>query len=1317
MGRPVAASVTLETSGKSPIFDSARQISLSGHVVSAVLLAAAFWLFAFSAPLQAAPDSGNQITRVSLGEADGFSRLAFTFERPLDYYVIRRDDVNRVVVDFGPMRLGKPPEMPFNELVTMVELTMVEGRLTAKVTLSVNRYELRHFASRDRYSCVLDFRKTEEESGALPPESADMKPITIPLLADEAALLSLMIPPAPTGEAARNLFLRSLSYLQAGSIPEAQADFDLFLRKFPDHPVAEFVTYLKAETSFFAGPPADTYSESVKIWQDALNKWPQSVMAPRAQFLLAEADRLAGQLNEAAAKFKLIAADAPNKDDIYTQLALLRAADLLMGLGLISEARNTLDPALQEGVSDRLALEAYARVGMADFFQGFFSQANEIFRDVLKLAPQVYLTYPEMLYAAGEGYHYLNRPDLSRLFLLHALNLMPDHPKADVIMARIGDNYRKEGRDREAIAVYGAAKRHFPDGDGGMISQVRLAEMGALHSFFTQDKVFDALERGSRQATVEMYKTIVETGSASPLIQLAQLKIGVALAEDGESSEAVKWLRDLEMNDPRSTLLPEALPALNRALMNEFALRNELNDYRGLADLYADNSSYLSNEDRPAVQHMVANAYEKIGLYSDARKIWQEIEDQSPEKRLERAKALVLNSLKIGQPLEAMEYLAEMEKEFPRESDWMAPYLTEVGNELAKPRNAQATDNLLKLRETVTGEPARREALVDAIEIEINDRRYDKASALMSQYRQEYPYDALTPEYLLTQAQIEDYQKRYDNAWDFLSEFRLNYPDDPRLPSLLLDQVERADNLGRPDDVFRFIELYRGRFPNNPESRAMLEAKIDRQWEMGRYDDSLDSLRAFRRDYPGDPNIPDLIIKQSSRDWENGLYDEAARLTQDLLLNYPDDPRTVRYLIAASDRDWDKERYDEAQAVTQTLVQHFPQDSLVVEHLLKRADDDWGRGRLDQARAAWALFRQAFPDDLRVGRSYLNEYKRASASGMNEEAFRLADEFRRLRPQDTAGQADLLLEEAKDYLALGRTAEGLDAWNRFRVDFPDDPRNPDLLLIQARQELKLGRSQEALDHYRQFIGQYPGNLLTPDVYLETAAAETRLGRNQEAWDHLDRYRNLFPSHSGRERAFLDQASLGQTLGLLDDTINLYRQFRDDYSYSDSMPATYLAQARLEIAAGRPLSAVETLEAGILSSPQLNNDPQVQALLTDLYLETGRIEDWAAIVEKNLDRAERSTSDLNDRFLKYNQLAQVYQELNSPEDAERNYDSALANRPPSAPTETIYAVATAYKKLQRPEKYAAALVLVRDSGDPFWQRIAEEELKTIQVPAN
>jgi tetratricopeptide (TPR) repeat protein len=330
------------------------------------------------------------------------------------------------------------------------------------------------------------------------------------------------------------------------------------------------------------------------------------------------------------------------------------------------------------------------------------------------------------------------------------------------------------------------------------------------------------------------------------------------------------------------------------------------------------------------------------------------------------------------------------------------------------------------------------------------------------------------------------------------------------------------------------------------------------------------------------------------------------------------------------------------------------------------------------------------------------------AGGFASDAFPLAEEYRRLRPQDAAAQADLMLEQAKDYFALNQPDEALAMWNRFRQTFPEDGRNADLLLIQARRELKSGLGEEALSHYQEFLERYVKDKRLADVYLETAAAEASLNQPAAAWDRLNHYITAFPAHPGRHQAILDAVDLGRRLGRLPEAVGLLEIFRRDYPDSPSASATFLAEARMRLASDDQAGAVTTLEKGVLSRPELESDPQVQSLLTELYLEEGRVEDWAALVERNLNRAVGGSTP-SDRFQKYYQLAQVYQELGRNLDVERNLDSALANRDAGVTAEKLYAVAQGYKRLLRSEKYRATLLLVRETNDPFWQKVAADEL--------
>ena len=1495
-------------------------------VTQAACLALAALCLLFSSP--AAGQKPNSLEQVAVGDGEGYSRLFFTFREPLGPYTVKSEPGGRVLVDLGSVTLGELGALPQHEVITRLNFETRDARLLAVVQVNMAEYELKHFTGRDRYTLNLDFMVPASLEAPLASENLGRDILVIPTLAEVALEQIRLTPPGPHDGPAEHLFQRILGEVANNSRAAAREDLDFFLKNFPEHPRLEVASYLKAELDFLSGPPEETYAEAVGGWKNFLDHWPHSALSSRAHYKLAEADRLLGLNNEAAGQFALL---ADERDDAYSRRALLAAADLFMGMGLTDEARKILTPVANQSLANRLGWEVYARVGAADSYQGFYDQAVEILREVLRQVPDIADTFPDILYVLGEAYHYLGQPGLSRHYLLQAINLLTDHPKADIIMTRIGDNYRQEGLDQEAIAIYGATSRNYSGQEGGLISKVRLADMGSLHSFFSQEKVFDALERGSRQATVEMYKNIIGSGFSSPLTQLAQLKIGTALAEDGEASEAIEWLRDLEINNPRSPLLSEALPVLSQALSDEIIRRREMGDWRGIADLYADNSYYIAAADRARLESIVAQAYEYLGRYQTAREIWADLAEETPEKRLIRARGLVVNSLKIGQPLEALKYIQEMESEFPEQRRWLDEQLGQVGRALARPHNIEAVSDLLDLRRAVSAEPVRRDALSDAITIEIDDRRYDRAIALIKQYRQEYPDDELSQEYLLTLAEIADYQKRPEQAWDLLSQFRQSYPDDQRGRQILLGQIEKAKNLGRPEDSFRFIELFRRLYPEDPAGGALLAEKMNRLWEAGRHEEARDDLASFIQDYPNDPRRPEIMINHLAREWEKGnypearkmvgelleayhdlpefqslffrlleqswaeahydeareltnlflagypgdprladlllklaeqswlgaryeearefinllqagypgdgrladlllklaeqswlgkrydearelinlvqtsypddprladlllklaeqswlekRYDEARELTNllltrypgdprlaDLLLklaeqrwqekrydeareltnlvqtnypddprladllfkvaeqgwqekrydeareltnlvqtSYPDDPRLADLLFKVAEQGWQGKRYDEAREATNRLLASYPGDARLADLLFKRAEGNWERGRVEAAVEDWSDFRRLFPENGQVGRSYLDQYKKMVAGGLADEAFKLAEEYRRLRPQDTIAQADLMLEQAKDYFALDRTEEGLAMWNDFRRTFPEDGRNADLLLIQARRELKAGLGAEALSHYQQFLDQYRKDGRLADVYLETAAAELSLSQRAAAWDRLNSYIPLFTAHERRPQAILDAVELGRQLGHLPEAVGLLELFRRDYPNASQAQGTFLAEARLRLATGDQAGAVTTLENGSLSRPELDQDPQVQALLTELYLEEGRVEDWAALVERNLNRAGRGSSP-SDRFQKYYQLAQVYQELGRNPDVERNLDSALANRDSGVSAENIYAVAQSYKRLLKPEKYRAALILVRDTGDPFWQQVAADELK-------
>jgi tetratricopeptide (TPR) repeat protein len=1224
----------------------------------------------------------NTLTNVALGTMDEYSRLVFTFEDRIDDVVLRRDDVDTLFLDFGNIDPGAAGGFPTDSLVRDVQIIQDGPRMTAQVALNSNKFEVRNFLSRDRYSCIVDLKNLETPEGEArtldparplltPTEIAKLNP---PAFQDVVKSLSLFMVNSADQGAPETLVQSALDDLANERL---QSGLDKLLRfkdQYPDHPYADPAWFIIGDTYRALGFP-DNFTAATDAWRLAVEAFPDSFPAPRAAFMLGEANREMGFRPEAAAFYKLAAENYPNSN--FTELSILRGADMELLMGMNDEARQAVAPLLAEGTGSVFGRLALLRDAMADYNDTLYSQACEKFRKVLDMDPDIYLLYPDMLYALGDSYSYLNRPDLTILFLEHALNLMPDHPKADVMLARIGNAFQAKGLQDEAVSFFNIARDRFPDRDGGLVSQIRLADMGALRAFFQPDQVFDALERGARQATVKMYDNIISQSSESPLLQLAYLKIGQAQAADGENGEAIRWLRDLVTKYPNAVLLEEAKPILSRAVVNEAQQRYDLGQYDRVDELNSDNEAFLQGPDLIRFKRILASAYENQGKNDLALAVWKFIEEQSPERRLADQMALVDAALKSENPMEAFAQLKTTLEEFPETEERVMERLAEVEKTLANLSASGNVDDLIKFRNDPLVLPSTaisQAALSDAIYILVDNRRYDQASVLMDLYRDQYPDDELSPEYMLTQSKMDRRLLRYENSWDRLADFRISFPDDPRVPGTVLDTVADARSLGRLPDAYRYEELYRQLYPEDIKSRNMILDRAKEQQDLGDTRASVDTLRYFQQEYPGDPAVASTYIDIYKQLMAAGSPVEASAALDELRVRHPADPLT-------------KETY--ALQYRDLMNADMPQEAVAV----------------------MARFEQLYPGDSLARDSYVTQYRDLAAKNEFDAAFEVLGRFQNSYPDDPR-QPDLLLEKAKDLFALNRSREGLDDWNRFLELYPDDPRTPELTLFTARRDMREGFNQEGLNRYREYVDNYPDRSDRPEVMLEMAAIETDLGADAQAYNDLAAFRRDYPGRPEEPQVLLDQVNIDKVLGRVDDVGALYDIFRANYPTHPQFAESYLDQTRTEMAAGRRGQALNTLERGIVANDGLDNSKDVQDLILGLYLDEGRIEDWAGAMEEFLGRTANGEGDLSDKFAKYVQVAQVYQELGRAQDAQRNYDLAMANRPSDPSGESLYSIAGAYKKMGLETQYRNVLEIIAALPDPLWQNVANQELSSL-----
>jgi TolA-binding protein len=1183
---------------------------------------------------------GNTLSQVSLGKSGDYTRLVFNFDKAASDVLVRRDDVDSLRIDFGPMALGANVKAPSDDLVTELSFQEDGGRLIASVRLGTNHFESRNFFSRDNFSLVLDVKQDEESDPSLdaaldnPPSQGGLNLEPMPL-AYLARATSSLITGAPEPGSPERLLRDAADLIVDGRLKEAIVPLERIKTDFPLYPRRDQALYLLAHLYYSLGLP-ENFQKAQESYQGAISEFPESFNAPYGAYMLGRLNKDMGYDNEAATFYKVAADSYPNS--AWYPASILGAADSMLAMGLNDEARKLVAPLAGREPPDGYSILALLREGTADYQDTLYSQATEKFRDALDKDPSVYSLYPNMLYELGDSYSYLNRPDLTVLFLEHALNVTPEHPKADVMLARIGNALQLMGNQDEAISYFNMAKDFYPDRDGGLVSQIRLADMGALSAFFEGDRVFDALEQGARQATVKMYDDIISKSSDSPLLQLAYLKAGQAQAADGENNEAIKLLRDLVTKYPKGVLVDEAKPILSRAVVNEAEQRYDLGDYERVDELNMDNKDFIEGSDRLRFFRILGQSLDNLGRYAEALDVWKTIENESPENRLSDQKDLINAALVAKKPMEAFEQIKKTAAEFPAENDWLYNKLYETILVMSEPRDKESAENLLNLlKDPVIGPLTElsKVAMSEAISILTELKEYDQALNLMADYRERYPDDELTPEYLLTEAKVEKRLGRPESGWDKLSDFRVSYPQDERGPATILDTVKQAREMGRYPDAWRYEDLYRYLYPSEPRGRRMLLDRVQEQWDQGLTQEALESLDIFQQEYPGDPESASAYLDEYKKLQELDRPMEALQALAELREKYPEDPIT---------RD-----------------------------------------------------------------SYITEYNDAIAQGFPDRAFAAQEEFRRRYPDDSRNP-DLLLEKAKDYFAANRIDEGLATWSDFIDSYPNDQRTPEVDLLRARLEYRQNMVDPSIGHYREFLNKYPDNPQRPDVLLELAAIEGSLGRYEDGFNDLETFRREFPGRPEEPQVILDQIDYAKNLNRINEAVTLYDIFRENYRDNPQYRQTYLDETRMLLAANRTGQAVGVLEDGIVNNPGLDNDPQTQNLLLGLYLDEGRIEDWAGASEEFLRRDPDPQAHLEERFQKYSQIAQVYQELGRQTDAERNYDLAIQNKPPDVSGEALYTIAGGYKKMGQMESYRNVLQEMKNLPDPMWQRVANQELE-------
>ena len=516
----------------------------------------------------------------------------------------------------------------------------------------------------------------------------------------------------------------------------------------------------------------------MRAYQKAINYNPHSPKVPHALLQMGHANLLVKNIPEAKGYFELLKKKYPR--DLTIPII-----DFLWGSHFAKEEKHQeaakyFQNVLLQYPEYKIALPSTIGLARALNNLNYNKQAEEIIDYLKKRWPRAYITDPSLLMLAGIIAQKNNRIDTAKEIFSLYYNMQPNGPDADMVLARLGDIALLQKKKDVARHLYEKTAEDFPDREGGLIAQMRLAEEGIFDAPSIKD-MFTVFDRPYNLRPEKIYRKIINEYPKSPLAPVAHLKLAMWLLWEDKFKESLVEVNDFLGKFPISNLQQRAVSVGQKAferLMEEHAKEDRVVETAEFWKKY----SFLRDENSLKPEHRVALAHAlwKTGDAKESLRLAQPFLNQKIEKNQasEMILDLVLSIYTDSQNWEKITTLA------PQITDW----------ELAPQRQRQA-DYALALAHENLGQSEKSQPLWHKLGLDVGLQDSQRAYALYFMALHAYSKEDL--------ANVALFGKE---ALELL--LALEVPDQPKIKDCLDLLIRATEQSGRKQEALAWALEY-----------------------------------------------------------------------------------------------------------------------------------------------------------------------------------------------------------------------------------------------------------------------------------------------------------------------------------------------------------------------------------------------------------------------------------------------------------------------------------------------------------------------------
>jgi tetratricopeptide (TPR) repeat protein len=370
-----------------------------------------------------------------------------------------------------------------------------------------------------------------------------------------------------------------------------------FLKKFPTSRLMERMVFMRADFLFHLveSGRTDMLQEMEERYREAMSQFEGSPRVPKAYLRLAQGSAMAGQDFPALGYLNTLLAKFPGHP-LQTEALLERGKTYLRG-GSPEKGLQDFKSVLKGSPQSPKAEEA--RFGVATYFyrRGMYAETLTWLKEIERLHPAFAERHPEYFSMRGQTHLYLGEYAQAREWFYRALNLGEQPETSDLILAHIGDAYLQDGQEKEAGALYKMVTETFKGTEGAVIAQLRLADFPQNHA---------------------PLKEVAEKNQATPVGELAVLKMAEVYYRRGEYPESMDALKDLVSGPPENQVQRAGLDLFVESAEKQMAQLYSQDRLAPLIELFTKHEKILYGKIRPESQFLLSQSLQKLKRYDVA---------------------------------------------------------------------------------------------------------------------------------------------------------------------------------------------------------------------------------------------------------------------------------------------------------------------------------------------------------------------------------------------------------------------------------------------------------------------------------------------------------------------------------------------------------------------------------------------------------------------------------------------------------------------------------------------------------------------------